>query len=89
MPRRQNGVNCLTKFDWKALGAPLKPVTSGYEAAQACMELMRRAQAMLPPETICETYNALGGGKGSAVIQGLGLTSAQRPSSASPMEHAL
>lgn len=35
------------------------------------MELIRRTQANLPPEHICEVYNNLGGGQSKVTIAGL------------------
>ena len=47
------------------------PVSDGHGAGAACIELMRRARANLPPEHICEVYNDLGGGKSSPTIHDL------------------
>jgi hypothetical protein len=35
----------------------LLPITSGQEAGMAAVELMRRSQTALPPETICRSYD--------------------------------
>jgi len=61
----------LDQFDWKSLGADLPAIATGYQAAQAVIELMRRSQKRLPPVLICQTYNDLGGGTGQATIKGL------------------
>ena len=62
----------------KKFGKPLPPGMlialegeAGYQAAQASLELMRRAHGFLPPITICDIYNKLRGGSGQAVIKGL------------------
>ena len=57
-----------------ALGAQARDesgITSGFEAGLATIELMARAQRYLPPVDLCNTYESLGGGQGTAVLNGL------------------
>jgi hypothetical protein len=61
----------LDAFLWGAPETGWVPVHSGYQAAQASLQLMRRAQEILPPQTICDTFNPLGGGRSQALIKGM------------------
>src|SRR5450432_2110810 len=58
----------LDVFKMSSLGPALKHVSSGYQAAQAAIELMRRTHQRLAPERICEAYNDLGGGSSQALL---------------------
>lgn len=55
----------------KAFKDKLAPVASGYEAAQASIRLMRRSQGRIEPQTLCKTYDDLGGGTSASTIKGL------------------
>jgi hypothetical protein len=61
----------LDDFDVSDLGPVLKKISSGYGAAQASIELMRRTHERLEPERICEVFDNLGGGHSQSVIKGL------------------
>lgn len=56
------------------LGPPARNesgIKSGFDAGLAAIELMGRAHVYLPPADICNTYEKLGGGQSSSVLEGL------------------
>ena len=55
----------------KLLPMGVKTARTGHEAAQMCVELMRRARTYLPPDKICRTYQQLGGGARVAMLTGM------------------
>jgi hypothetical protein len=64
----------LTALDQSALDPQARDentISSGFEAGLAVIELMARAQRYLPPTSICDTYESLGGGHKAAVLTGL------------------
>ena len=59
----------LDAFDLSKLAAmKTTQVKNGYQAGQASVELIRRAQSYLAPERICKTYTSDGGGSGQAML---------------------